>query len=268
MSEPGLGGVSRKDIAMARSGRLIALLAVVGALSLAAPVAAHADAGQVYTATLNQVNGSGGSGSVSISLNGDQATIREHWSGLAATLNGDPFPHAQHIHVAAKGECPTMAADKNGDGVISNNEGAVDFGLVGTTLSVKGDTSPKAKTDVKLFPTGSSTDYARTITLDNKTVKSLKDDTAVAVVHGLDPSTLSKKAQQEKSPLAPSLPLAATAVALCGPLHLTPVSGPSTGTGSTAGVEHSGLIAGGAGLVLAAGAAMVASRRRRSHSNS
>ena len=45
-----------------------------------------------------------------------------------------------------------------------------------------------------------------------------KANTGVIVVHGLDPTTLSAKAQAEKSDLVPSLPLAATSPALCGAL--------------------------------------------------
>ncbi len=85
----------------------------------------------------------------------------------------------------------------------------------------------------------------------------------MVVVHGLDPATLSPKAQKEKSPLVPSLPLAATAPALCGALTSMPVGGVATGTGSTAGVEHGGMLAAG-GALLAGGAAVgaLATRRR------
>jgi len=237
-------------------------VAGAAALTVAAPMAvAHADSGSMYTASLNQVNGSGGSGSMSITMNGHQAQITEHWSGLAAKFNGGAYPHVQHIHIAAAGTCPTMADDKNNDGVISTPEAAADYGAIGTTLSVRGDTSPAAGTNIKIAPGGSSTDYSRTITLSNKTMQSLKNDTAVVVVHGLDPASLSKKAQKEKSPLVPSLPLAASSPALCGALHAMPASGPDTGTGSTAGIEHEGIIGSGAALLLTAGAAALLMRR-------
>lgn len=251
---------------MALSPKLLFPLAVMAAtgLAVATPAVAHADTTTMYSATLNQLNHSGGSGSVTINLNGDQGTITEHWSGLAAKFNGGAFPHVQHIHIGAKGQCPTSSDDANGDGVVSTPEAAGEYGGIGTTLSVSGDTSPAAGTNIKIAPGGSSTNYHRTITLDSRTVAALKNDTAVVVVHGLDPSTLSKKAQGEKSPLVPSLPLAATAPALCGPLHLSASGGPGTGTGSTAGVEHTGLLAAGGGLVVAAGLATVVARRRSS----
>jgi hypothetical protein len=81
------------------------------------------------------------------------------------------------------------------------------------------------------------------------------------VVHGLDPATLSAKAQKEKSDLVPSLPLAATSPALCGVLSSMPSGGVATGTGSTSGVEDLGLLAAGGGLVALAGG-LVAARRR------
>jgi len=155
-----------------------------------------------------------------------------------------------------------MSADKNGDGVVTT-EGASAYGGIGATLSTSGDTSPAAGTDIKIAPSGSSTNYHRTITLSADTVKALQDDTAVIVVHGLDPSTLSKKAQGEKSDLVPSLPLAATSPALCGALHAMPTGGVNTGTGSTAGTEDAGLLGlAGALFVLGAGTAMYTVRRK------
>lgn len=242
-------------------------LAAAAALVFMAPLSAQAQTGTMYRATLNEVNNSGGSGSVTITLNGNKATINEHWSGLASTFKGGPFPHVQHIHVDAQGKCPTRSADANGDGVVSTPEAAALYGKIGTTLSVKGDTSPKAGTNIKIAPGGSSTDYSRTITLDDKTVSSLKDDTAVVVVHGLNPKNLSKKAQQAKSPLVPSLPLAATAPALCGAVHAS-AGGPNTGAGSTVGTENPGLFALGGGLIAAAVGAFAVRRRRAAKTGS
>jgi hypothetical protein len=237
-------------------------------MSVAAPLAAQADTGSsgsggtMYHATLNPVNHSGGSGSAMLTMHGNKATVTEHWSGLAAKFKGGPFPHVQHIHGLAKGVCPTMSADKNRDGVVSTPEAQPDYGMIQTTLSTKGGISPKQGTNIKIAPSGPSTNYKRTFTVNDNTMKALKNGNAVVVVHGLDPSTLPKKAQSEHSPLVKSLPLAATAPALCGPLHES-AAGPNTGTGSTAGVEHEGMIAAGGGLVVAAaGAGYVLSRRR------
>ena len=239
----------------------------VAALPLAfLPGAANA-ADNSYQTTLNPLNGSSASGMATVSLNGDQAQVNVSWSGLPDQFGGGPYPHVQHIHIGAEGKCPTMADDKNGDGVISTTEGAGSYGGIGTTLSVKGDTSPKSGTDIKIAPGGSSTDYSRSIKLSSDTVASLKNGTGVIVVHGLDPATLSKKAQGEKSDLVPSLPLAATSPALCGTLSSMPVGGAATGTGSTAGVEDGNLIGLGGGLLaMGAGVAIYAVRRRQTAS--
>ncbi len=235
---------------------LVAPIATMGALTMALP--ASAAAGTSYQANLGALNHSSGSGTVMVSLNGSSATITEHVSGLAAAFGGKPYPHVQHIHIGAKGECPTTSADKNADGVISTTEGGPSYGPIGTTLSTSGDSSPAAGTTLTVAPSGASFDYSRTISLDAKTLASVRAGTAVIVVHGLDPATLSKKAQGEKSDLVPALPLAATSPALCGTLSASQMSnvprGPAgTGGGSTAGVQDAGLLGVG-GLLVAAGA--------------
>ncbi|NYD42843.1 CHRD domain-containing protein [Nocardioides panaciterrulae] len=233
------------------------------AVPLAMATAAHAE-GTSYQATLDPLNHSGGSGMATVTLTGNTADIDVSWSGLASTFGGNPYPHVQHIHIGGQGTCPTPAADTNGDGVISTTEGGPAYGGIGTTLSVKGDTSPAAGTNIKIAPSGDSTDYHRTITLDDKTLASLKSGTGVVVVHGLDPATLSKQAQNEKSDLVKSLPLAATSPALCGALTAMPAGGVAAGAGTTAGIEDAGLLAAGGGLVAgAAGLALYAVRRRQ-----
>lgn len=250
--------------------RAALMLAPAAALSLAAlaamPGAASAATPTSYQANLQALNHQNASGNLSISLNGNTATIDEHVSGLAATFSGAAYPHVQHIHGGANGTCPTQSADKNGDGVVSTTEGAPFYGGILTTLSVKGNTSPKAGTDIKIAPSGSSFSYHRTITLDSATMSALRNGTAVIVVHGDDPSTLSKKAQGEKSDLVPSLPLAATSPALCGKLVASQMStmpggAPSTGGGSTAGIEDEAAIIAGGALLIAAGGALVLRRR-------
>ncbi len=248
---------------MHKALRVLAPLAAAAVPLALASGPAMAATGSSYQATLNPLNHATGSGMATITLNGNTATISESWMGLASTFSGAPYPHVQHIHIGAAGACPTMSADKNGDGVVSTTEGAAAYGGIGATLSTSGDTSPAAGTDIKIAPAGPSTDYRRTITLSSDTVKALQDDTAVIVVHGLDPTTLSKKAQGEKSDLVPSLPLAATSPALCGAVHAMPAGGVATGTGSTAGLEDSALLGLAGGLfVLGAGTALFTVRRK------
>lgn len=212
-------------IAFAAAGLVTAVpLATTAFASVSASAAAPVE----YSTTLGALNGSGASGTVKISLDGTRATITEHVAGLAAMFGDGAYPHVQHIHIDGKGACPTMAADTNGDGVVSTVEGGPAYGNIGTSLTLSGDTSPAAGTALNVAPSGASYDYARTIDLDAATVASLEAGTAVVVVHGLDPATLSTQAQGEMSELVPSLPLAATSPALCGVLSMTAAAAPTT----------------------------------------
>lgn len=259
-----------------KSAFLIAPALALAALSLSGAGAMAADNGTTtYQANLGALNGSSATGSVMISLTGDQATVTENVSGLAATFNGAPYPHVQHIHIAGKGVCPTPAADTNKDGVISTTEGGPSYGKIGTTLSTSGDTSDKAALDLKVGGMGASYTYERTFAMNAATIASLKAGTGVVVVHGLDPATLPAAAQKEKSDLVPSLPLAATSPALCGSLAVSQMAampGGAPGTGVTQAVAQSsttpelGLFAGAGALVLATGA-VVALRRKKTASN-
>ncbi len=246
---------------MKKSAFLIAPALALGALALSTSPALAADTTN-YQANLASINGSNASGTVMITVNGTQATVTEKVSGLAASFNGKPYPHVQHIHIGAKGTCPDMSADTNKDGVISTTEGGPFYGAIGATLSTSGDTSPAAGTDLNVAGMGASYTYTRTFALDAKTADSLKAGTAVVVVHGLDPATLSAAAQKEPSDLVPSLPLAATSPALCGTLTAMPAGAPGTGitTPAPAGPDLGLLVAGG-GLVLAAGGAFAARRK-------
>lgn len=247
-----------------------AAITLSGAALVVPAASAQASGSTTYHANLTSQNGSGGSGTVTLTLTGDQAMITEHVSGLAAVLppalKGGPYPHVQHIHIDGQGTCPSLAADDtNHDGVLSTTEGAPNYGPIGTSLTLSGDTSPAAGTALTVAPSGASYDYSRTITLDAKSLASVTAGKGVVVVHGLDPAKL-PKAGLSPSDLVPSLPLAATSPALCGPLQVsqmtnTPSGGPNTGGGSTSGVQDVGLFILGGGLVAGAGAAL--SMRKR-----
>ncbi|HEX2902797.1 MAG TPA: hypothetical protein VHO01_05005 [Jatrophihabitans sp.] len=281
---------------MHKSSRWAAPLAAVGIAGLALvvlPGGASAATPTTYQATLNPIalNTPAGaaSGQLTLSLDGDQATITEQVNGLAAslptdtaTLNtlgiptafaGKPFPHVQHIHINGASGCPTAAADANGDGLITVAEAADNYGPIGTTLSTSGDTSPKSAADVTIAPGGGSFTYKRTITLDQATLTAIQNNKAEIVVHGLNPANAPKAALTTTNSLGVTLPGAskkvaaiATAPALCGALTLsqmssTPVGSSPTGGGSTAGIEDEALFGLGGGLILAAGGVLMARRR-------
>lgn len=249
-------------------------LVALGALGVAAalPGVASADSSGAATYTANlapvPVNGaSGASGTLTLVLNGNQAAVTEHVSGLASTFMNAPFPHVQHIHGGAQGVCPTASADTNHDGVITTTEGQPSYGAIQTTLSLSGDTTPASGTDVKIAPSGASFDYNRTITLDPTTLQSLQTGKAVIVVHGIDPTTAqSPTAAGQPSELVPSLPQAATAPALCGTLTASQISAvpggaPATGGGSTSGTQDVVLFALG-GFLLLSGTSVLVLRKR------
>jgi hypothetical protein len=251
-----------------RKAPLLAATSVAFGIGILAVPGIASAAGNSYQAQLAPLNHSTASGTFMMTLAGDKATITEHVSGLAATFDGKPYPHVQHIHIGAKGQCPDMSADTSKDDVISTTEGAPFYGGIGATLSTSGDTSPAAGTTLTVAPSGGSFDYSRTITLDTKTLEAVKAGTGVVVVHGLDPATLSQQAQGEKSDLVPALPLAATSPALCGTLTASQMSSmpngsAATGGGSTAGLQDEGLFAGGAALVVAGAVAGGLALRRR-----
>ncbi|MEH0109547.1 hypothetical protein V6N00_07485 [Tersicoccus sp. MR15.9] len=265
---------------MKRTSALLAAPALaLGALALAAgPAQAQGTTGSdsgswTYQTQLKQLNNSTASGSVWITVQGNQATVTENVTGLPASFNGQAYPHVQHIHIGAMGMCPDASADKNGDGVVSVTEGAPHYGKIAQTLTTSGDFSPASATDLKLAPSGGTINYKRTITLSDETLAALKANTASVVVHGLDPATLSATAQKEKSDIVPSLPLAATSPALCGELRLSqmgsmPNGAPETGVKPAAAAQTTatdatpGLFA-AAGGVLVAGAAAFGLNRRR-----
>ncbi|WP_026533102.1 hypothetical protein [Arthrobacter sp. H41] len=247
------------------------LLAPAVALGLSTMAAAPAMADHAegsYSTTLNQINNSGATGEVWIDVNGAEATVTVEASGLAETFMDAPYPHVQHIHIGAQGTCPTPDADTNGDGIIDTPEGQPFYGMIGTTLST-GDAPKGAETatDITVAPTGSSFTYKETFELNEETQDALEAGTGVVVVHGLDPANQPAAATEKMSSLAPELPLAATAPALCGPLQMQPVGGADTGAtvtaaAETAGSNDMGMIAlAGGGLLAAAGGALAVRRR-------
>ncbi|WP_181037646.1 hypothetical protein [Arthrobacter sp. ZGTC412] len=238
-------------------------LALAG-LALSGSPAMAAD--QSYQSTLQQLNGSAGSGTIQLHVTGNEAHVVLNVSGMPATFMDAPYPHVQHIHGGAQGVCPDPSADEDGDQVIATTEGAPSYGGIVTTLSTSGDTSPAAGLDLKVAGQGAAYTVDRTFELNAETKAALQAGTAVVVVHGLDPATLSAAGQAAKSDLAPTLPLAATSPALCGTLTAgqmqMPAGGADTGIATETGTDTGALAIGsGLALVALAGGAYVVRRR-------
>lgn len=241
----------------------------MGALALASAPASAAEG--THWATLNELNGSGGTGTATVQVHegGDHAAVDLQVSGLAETFNDGPYPHVQHIHSGeeAAGECPTPAADANGDGVINTTEGAPSYGGIVTSLTTDGPTGPEEGLNLEKAGMGGSYQIQRDIELNDETKKALETGKAVVVVHGLDPATLSAEAAAAPSDLDPELPLAATSPALCGTLvaqqmEAMPEGGADTGVTQEAGFSEAGAVALGGGALLAAAGGAYLLRRR------
>jgi hypothetical protein len=258
---------------MNKKMRLIAVPALaLGAVAMAGSPAMADHASGTYSSTLGQLNGTTGTGTITVDVKGSSATVNLQVSGLAQTFMDAPYPHVQHIHGGAKGVCPTPADDANGDGIINVAEGVPGYGDILTTLTTSGATTPAEGLNLALGGQGGTYSVQRTIELDQATQDSLAAGTAVVVVHGLDPATAGVPAEVFGSPseIAPELPLGATSPALCGTLikgqmGAMPSGGADTGV-ATESSSTAGMIALGGGLVLAAAAGgTYAVRRRAAH---
>ncbi|PJI93519.1 hypothetical protein [Luteimicrobium subarcticum] len=255
------------------NNRTRALLTVpalaVGALFAVAGPASAAESGSGQ-ADLRPVVGNGvdASGTAMVSIKDDVLTVTYKATGLLAGS-----PHAAHIHFAddSQHRCPVIADDTNGDGHINTSEGMKAYGMIEVSLTTSGDTSAKSALDVKRFDTakGGTIDYQRgSIKVSDAVAKDILSGGAGIVVHGVDYNKDGKYDGSTKSDLDPSLPTEATDPALCGiigasQMSMMPDGGAQTGSGSTTGVEHTGLFVGGGLALLAGTAAAVATRSRR-----
>jgi hypothetical protein len=262
-------------------------------LGLGAAGWAHAQQGSSgFTAQLAMMNESGGSGSATATLNGDQLTINIHATGLTPNA-----PHAQHLHIGGTNTCPAASADTNGDGLVSTTEGAPSYGPIKVSLTTTGDVSDASGLAVDRFPKADANgtlDYNRTFALPaGVTAADLMK--AVVVQHGVDVDKSGTYDGAAKSELDPSLPLEATLPADCGkgvaaaastsptasaagsptttaatpaarPTTPSGVVAPNTGDGATAGGSDSLLqlvLIGGIALAIGGGAAMTYGFRKR-----
>ncbi|MGP4004456.1 hypothetical protein [Streptomyces sp. 8N706] len=254
-----------------RTARLAALVALPAVLTFAVATPSLADGhGKAHQIDLEQLNNSGASGTVMLSTEGNQLTVKVESEGLTPGQ-----PHAQHLHGSTDGHdfhCPDASDDTDGDGILNNTEATVDYGDINISLTTEGDTSPDSGLAVERMPTADAQgklSYERTITVSQDVVEKIQD--LHVVQHGIDPNN-NKKYDFEgagKSELDPKLPQEATAPTNCGVVKgaavgSIPVGGVETGHGTTDGIEAPGLLAaGGVALVAAAGALTMARKRAR-----
>ena len=194
---------------------VLALAAASGTQAVAAPQ--HRDDSSVFTTQLSPVptNHVDASGAASVRLDGDTAWVTVRVRGLIMA------PHAMHIHYKGEGECPEAddATMHNGHRSMSTTDGLGDYGPVGTSLTTRGDTSPASTLAINRFPQVGTYTYVRRIDLTHDVAMAVRHDNAVIVVHGIDYNH-NKKYDNVLgvSDLTPTLPMEATAPAICGAL--------------------------------------------------
>jgi hypothetical protein len=261
--------------------RNVLILAAASAL-LCLPMSAAADT--TVEAKLTELNGSGASGTATLTATDD--------GGLKVVIRSQGLVpgvfHPQHIHGSGDGGhfmCPALEdADTDGDGVLTNEEGMGEYGLIFFPLTTSGGATatPKDALDPKRMPVADSEgriNYERTFPADMIPDGLLEHLSSLHVVqHGIDyndngkydldalgESTFAKKQGKD------GVPEEVTNPAVCGV-----VQGAGAADRAKGGVETGGapapelnvpLAAAGAGLLLlsAAFAVSAAARSRDSH---
>jgi hypothetical protein len=216
-------------------------LALVAAASIGAgsasahpqPSGKGADRTVTLSAQLDELNGSGASGTATATVRNQKIqniTVDAH--GLTPDA-----PHAQHIHYGeqAMNECPGLDLDSNMDGRINTVEGIPAYGPVVVSLNTTGDTTPASFLDVSRFPVSHSGSYSYSrdnidftrvtgtgYTGGGGTAKQIADairaGEGVVVIHGVDynGNGVYDFDGAGASELDPNLPAEATDPAVCG----------------------------------------------------
>ena len=194
-----------------------AALVLVGAAYMSLTPAAFAQ--EAFQADLAPLNNSGASGTANLALEGDQLSTDIASEGLAPNL-----PHAQHIHglEQAMSECPTLANDQDGDGLVNTTEGQPSYGPILTSLTTEGDTSPESGLAVDRFPVANedgTLTYGRMFGVPSDVAERLAD--FAIVQHGVDlnGNGVYDFEAAGASELDPSLPQEATIPANCGVIN-------------------------------------------------
>jgi tRNA A-37 threonylcarbamoyl transferase component Bud32 len=200
-------------------GALAAAIAVVLAVVLGKS-SSSSKGGTPSKATLARVptNRETGSGSATVRLKGNVATVTLTTNGLA---HNDALAHALHIHTGGKGVCPpeSAASKHNGHLSITTTDGIKYYGPPAVSLTTRGDTSPSSILVFARYPSGGKIRYTRTITLPADVAARIRENNAVVIVHGVDYDHSGiYSGVLERSDLNRAVPATATAPGLCGSL--------------------------------------------------
>ena len=181
----GRGGPSSRGGWPIFAGLGVAAAAVAAVVVVVVSGGSSGSSGEPFGAALNPVptNRVAASGSATIRLSGDVATVTVTTSGL---LNG--APHLMHIHAGGQGLCPpaTAARAHNGHLTISTTDAGRYYGAPVVSLTTVGDTSPRSIIDFTRYPTVGSIRYRRTISLPPSVVTDIRENNAVVIMHGID----------------------------------------------------------------------------------
>ncbi|GAA1490750.1 CHRD domain-containing protein [Brachybacterium sacelli] len=241
---------------------LLAATAMLGTFGASGAALAEGPDTTTLEANLTQLNDSGASGTAWVTVEGNEVHVKLDSSGMLTDS-----PHAQHIHIGGKNQCPDPSMEGTGaDGAIRTMDAAGDYGAVQVSLTNDGDTSPDSALAVDRFPTGDAS-YERTFEVSDEVAENLRHGDGSAVLHGVDHNGNGTYDGDQMSDLDPSLPSEATDPAACGVLEMgqmeaMPEGGAETGDGTTAGIENSGALLAGGGLLTAAAAGAFALRKR------
>jgi len=164
-----------------------AVMLIAAAALLCMPTTAAADT--TVKAKLVEQNHSGASGTATLTALGNgQLKVVIHSRGLVPGQ-----PHAQHIHGSAGGGhfgCPTLKNDKDGDGILTNEEATGEYGMIFLALTTRGGATPQDGLDVSRMPVADAhgrLDYERTFSADMVPQGLIAHLSAVHVVqHGID----------------------------------------------------------------------------------
>lgn len=252
---------------------------VLGAATalLCLPTGAAADT--TVKAKLVEVNDSGASGTVTLTATGN--------GGLKVVIRSEGLVpgvfHAQHLHGTDHGghfTCPTLKEnDADGDGVLTNEEGMGEYGLIFFPLTTSGGASatPKDALDPKRMPVADAEgrlSYERTFPAEMIPDGLLEHLSSLHVVqHGIDANDNGKydlealgESTFAKNQGKAGVPEEVTNPASCGVVQGAGAGEPARGGVETGGGPAAGwngpIAVAGAGLLLVAGTVAFSAARR------
>lgn len=221
--------IQKKNHQRWAAGALLASsVGLVGLSQAQSPAGAAGSNGLLPTGTqtqahLHSLNNSGVTGRSTVAVNGRTITVEVKARGLLRNV-----PHAMHLHFDrhARHTCPTVRADRNHDHRLSTTEGHPSYGMIKTSLTTRGDTSPRSGLAVNRFPTSphGRITYHRQIRVSHRLAQAITNGKVAVVIHGIDYNNNKKyDFQAGMSDLDKTLPTEATDPVSCGVLKKQPL---------------------------------------------